>query len=73
MNELITAAIREEDVQVLNDFPPDLQNDWEKEIILWISEYMRKYSKMPTLTRLQKEFDDFLPLKSVDPIMDIFD
>ena len=73
MNELITAAIREEDVQVLNDFPPDLQNDWEKEIILWIAEYMRKYSKMPTLTRLQKEFDDFLPLKSVDPIMDIFD
>lgn len=73
MNELITAAVRDEDVQVLNDFPQELMNDWEKEIVFWIADYMRKYSKMPTLTRLQKEFDDFLPLKSVDPILDIFD
>jgi len=73
VNELITAAIREEDVQVLNDFPQELMNDWEKDICLWIADYMRKYSKMPTLTRLQKEFVDFLPLKSVDPLLDIFD
>ena len=73
MNELITAAIRDGDVQTLNDFPLDIANDFESDIVLWIAEYARKYAKLPTLKRIEKEFPHFVSIKTVDPIGDIYD
>jgi replicative DNA helicase len=73
MNELITAALDREEVQILNDFPELLMNDFETEITLWVSEYSRKYAQLPTLERLEKNFPSFVPIDSPDPIGDIFD
>jgi predicted ATP-dependent serine protease len=73
VNELITATIRDGDVQTLNDFPTELMNEFETEIVTWISEYARKYAKLPKLERIERHFPHFIPLSSVDPIGDIFD
>jgi len=73
MNMLITAAIKEEDVQILNDFSEDLMNDFERAIVLWVAEYSRMYGQIPSLSRLEREFPHFVPLNSLDPIHDIFD
>lgn len=73
MNELITAAVKDGDIQILNDFPPDLMNEFETEIVLWMSEYGRMYAKLPTLERVEKQFPHFVPLLTADPIGDTFD
>jgi len=73
MNELITAAIRDEDLQTLTDFPTELCNEFEQSILSWIFEYARKYAQIPEVERLEREFPHFVPITSSDPIGDIFD
>ena len=73
MNELVTAAIEEGNIQILNDFPTDLMNEFEQELVLWIAEYARMYGTLPEIERIEKEYPLFVPLVSRDPIHDIFD
>lgn len=73
MNELITASLKRRDVQSLLSFPEALMSDFEREMIDWIRKYAFRYNRLPSLLRLTQKFQDFAPIKSNDPLEDIFD
>lgn len=72
MNSLITKALETGELQLLFDFPRSLENKFEQEIITWISIYTRDHGSPPTVERLTKEFSDFLPIRTKDPISDLY-
>jgi hypothetical protein len=73
VNQLITKSLVQEDVALLFGFPKQLMSTFETKVVEWISNYISKYHKPPTLPRLEKEFDGFIPIDSEDPLGDIYD
>lgn len=73
MNALITKSLEEENLTLLLGFPEILLSRSEKKWLNWIREYTIKYRKPPTLNRLQLEFDTFVPVRSSDPLGDVYD
>lgn len=72
MNTLITKALESGQLQELFDFPKDLQNSFEQGVISWISLYTRDHGVAPSVERLVKQFPEFFPMRSRDPIGDLY-
>lgn len=73
MNTLITSSLESQDVHLLLRFPEVLQSESERKITEWIRNYIARYSKPPTLSRLSSEFETFVPIISADPLGDIYE
>lgn len=74
MNQLITLALKFERPDLLIKFPGVLMNDFEQEVVTWVLDYIRIYSKPPTIARLQKKFHHFLEIEDDGvPADDIFE
>lgn len=71
MNALITQAVKEGKVAILGEFPSELMNSFERDIIDWIVTYTKDYGKPPTLSRLRKQYPAFTPINSSDPLEDL--
>lgn len=61
MNDLITRALEENDVALLAEFPAELLEDHDQEMISWILKFKRKNGKAPSVKRLGKQFPSFIP------------
>lgn len=73
MNELITKSLELGDVHLLFGFPKQLMSKFEGKVVEWISDYVRRYNQPPTIERLCKEFDTFVPRTTPDPLGDIYE
>jgi KaiC/GvpD/RAD55 family RecA-like ATPase len=73
MNALITKALEEANVHHLFGFPQELISETEKRMVTWIVNYTARYTSPPTLERMELEFSTFVPVKSSDPLLDIYD
>lgn len=73
MNTLITESLQRGDVHLLFNLPKPLLTSLEKHWIEWIQEYTSRYGKPPSVARLGKQFDGFIPVHSADPLGDIYD
>lgn len=73
MNALISQSLDEGDLNLLFGFPKSLLSKTETNIIDWIAEYIIRYGKPPTVSRLLEEFDTFAPITTADPLGDVYD
>jgi KaiC/GvpD/RAD55 family RecA-like ATPase len=73
VNDIITASLDEEDVHLLFNFPTELLSSGEAKMVDWISRYTSKFGKPPTLIRFTKQFANFLPIRSGNPLGDIYE
>jgi len=72
MNKLFTSSLVDGDVHLLLNVPRDLLTKVELKWNEWITNYYRTYGVSPTLERFEKEFSDFLAVKSADPLHDVY-
>jgi len=72
MNKLITKSLGSGDVGYLITMPNIILTKPEVKWINWIREYVVKYNTPPTVERLEKEFSDFMPVHTVDPLGDVY-
>ena len=81
MNELITRCIEENAINILAEFPSELTEELEQELINFTVNYDLEFSSAPTLKRVMEEFDWFLPFvwrksryePTPIPILDLLD
>lgn len=66
MNKLIVASLKKKDIGRIIKFPQRLMEPYELEIISWIASYSSKYGEVPTLSRLEEQFADFIPIEFGD-------
>lgn len=72
MNKLFTSSLASRDVHLLINIPKELLTKVETKWIEWINNYYRMYNVAPTLERFESEFNDFLAIKSPDPLHDVY-
>lgn len=76
MNELITVSIETGNVSRLSDFPLDLANGFEREMLRWVAEYKRRFDRPPSMSRLRARFPHFVPVETEDdtpPLEDLYE
>ena len=74
MNSLITQCIMEGDLHPLVTFPIDIMSEIDLEIVTWVLKYRQKYSRPPTIERIEKKFPHFIRGSApIDPIQDTLD
>lgn len=73
MNELINKSLELGDIHMLLGFPTPLMSKTETRIVEWVTDYTTRFGTPPTVDRLTTEFDTFLPVKSADPLGDIYE
>lgn len=61
MNDLVTRSIEEGNVSFLAEFPDELLDEDEKEVIGFVLKYTRRFEKVPSIKKLMKKFDWFVP------------
>ena len=72
MNKLFTSSLAERDIHLLINIPGELLTKVETKWNEWIMNYYRTYNVAPTLERFESEFNDFLSVKSPDPLHDVY-
>lgn len=61
MNEILTRSIEENDIHFLAQFPVELMNDEEAEMVNFILEYNRRHGEVPSVKRVSDSFEFFIP------------
>lgn len=61
ITELITQALRETNIQPLREFPKELLEPNEIELIRWVDDYKTSYGAVPSIREVADEFDFFIP------------
>lgn len=72
MNKLFTKSLVVGDVGYLITMPNIILTKPELKWVKFIREYVAKYNTPPTVERLEKEFSDFMPVHTVDPLGDVY-
>lgn len=72
MNKLITKSLEEKSVNLLLTMPEAILNRPEKRWITFIKTFVASYNTPPTIDRLEKEFNDFIPVQEEGPLFDIY-
>lgn len=72
-NRLVTKALTERNIGAVLRFPKVLLTYNEKNWVKFCADYLSKYSTLPTVSRLQTEFDLFIATSVEDPLMDLYD
>jgi KaiC/GvpD/RAD55 family RecA-like ATPase len=75
MNTLITSSLKEGDLSALLAFPRELLSSYEQNVIDFIVAFKIKHKEVPTVERLQEEFDFFVPIYCLtgSPLTDLFE
>lgn len=63
MNEIITRAIEDLNVEILAQLPNEILTDEEKDLIVGVQEYQRKHGSPASLKWVLKNHDWFIPFK----------
>lgn len=73
VNRLITKSLEENTLSVVLQFPTVFLNSQEKAWLEWLRKYSMHYGRPPKIDRMQREFPSFVPSKSEDPLLDLYD
>lgn len=73
MNKLVTKSLEDSSVHLLFSFPRTLLTSTEVKIIEWIQQYTNRFGTPPSMVRVNAEFTNFVPVKSKDPLGDIYE
>src|SRR5688500_5544595 len=73
MNALICQSLDVGDVHLLFGFPVPLLSSHEDKVLKWIKQYVARHSAPPTVDRLTDEFETFVPIRTADPISDVYE
>ena len=72
MNKLFTKSLSEGNVGYLITMPDIILTKPENKWLKFVKEYIVSYNTPPTVERLEKEFSDFIPVHTVDPLGDVY-
>jgi archaellum biogenesis ATPase FlaH len=73
MNALVTQSLQEGNVHLLFNFPTQLLSSHEARVIEWITSYVARHGRPPTVERLCENFDTFVPITVKDPLSDTYE
>lgn len=72
MNKLFTKSLGEGNVGYLVTMPDNVLTKPEKKWLKFVREYLIEFNTPPTVERMEKEFSDFIPVHTVDPLGDVY-